>query len=393
MRDYADSEILTRLYHSTLFFLEPLKLEERFKIAVEEAGKVAGADCGSIFLGDRNGELVRVYTNVPPIRQVEPREKGYSHKSFTNGKLYIVTELKLKKIHIELYNVGVRSLIIIPLSFNHETIGVLTLQSKIPQVMDKTTINVINLFGSLISLGIRNSQLYEKTMESVEERDLFISLASHELKTPLTTISAYADLIAKKIYSHQFPSERSVEVLTQEIKRLKHMLNELLAIDQVKTGQLSYRWKEINILNTVKRAIINFKFSYPGYKVFLENDLNLKSRMIQGDTEKLQQVFTNLLNNAAKFSTKTTPIVVALFAEGKYINITVTDYGKGIRKNEQNKVFREFFKAKGNRREGMGLGLYIVKGIIEKHKGTIEIYSRLNKGTIMTVKLPKKLYG
>ncbi len=115
--------------------------------------------------------------------------------------------------------------------------------------------------------------------------------------------------------------------------------------------------------------------------------------MIQGDTEKLQQVFTNLLNNAAKFSTKTTPIVVALVSEGKYIKITVTDYGKGIRKNEQNKVFHEFFKAKGNRKEGMGLGLYIVKGIIDKHKGTIEIYSRLNKGTIMTIKLPKKLYG
>ena len=393
MRDHTDSEILTRLYHSTLSFLEPLKLEERFKIAVEEAGKVAGADCGSIFLGDREGELVRVYTNVPTIRQVEPREKGYSHKSFINGKLYIITEPTLRKIHVELYNVGVRSLIIIPLSFNHQTIGVLTLQSQIPQKMDKTTINAINLFGSLISLGIRNSQLYEKTMESVEERDLFISLASHELKSPLTTISAYADLIAKKINIRQFPSEKSVEVLTQEIKRLKHMLNELLAIDQVKTGQLSYRWKEINILNTVKRAIINFKFSYPGYKVFLENNLNLKSRMIQGDTEKLQQVFTNLLNNAAKFSTKTTPIVVALFSEGKYIHITVTDYGKGIRKNEQNKVFHEFFKAKGNRKEGMGLGLYIVKGIIEKHKGTIEIYSRLNKGTIMTVKLPKKLYG
>ncbi len=270
MRDFADSEILTRLYHSTLSFLEPLNLEDRFKIAVSEAGKVAGADYGSIFLGGKDGELVRVYTNVPPKRQVEPREKGYSHKSFINGKLYIITEQTLKKIHKELYDVGVRSLIIIPLSFNHETIGVMTLQSKIPQIMDKRTINVINLFGSLISLGIRNSQLYEKTMESVEERDLFISLASHELKTPLTTISAYADLIAKKINSKQFPSEKSVEVLTQEIKRLKHMLNELLAIDQVKTGQLSYRWKEINILKTIKRAVINFRFSYPGYKVFLE---------------------------------------------------------------------------------------------------------------------------
>ena len=393
MRTYEDSEILTRIYRSTLSFLEPLSLEERFKIAVEEASKVAEAEYGSIFLGDKNGELVRVYSNVPAKRQAEPRERGYSHKSFVNGKLYIVTEGTLKKIHKELYDKGVKSLIIIPLSFNYETIGVLTLQSGIPQEMDKRTINVINLFGSLISLGIRNSQLYEKTIEAVESRDLFISLASHELKTPLTTISAYADLISKKINSKQVPSEKSLEVLNQEIKRLKHMLNELLAIDQVKTGQLSYSWKELNITKIIKSAIINFKFSYPGYKVFFEDALDKHSRLMQGDPEKLQQVFTNLLNNAAKFSIKTTPVVISLFEDNNMIGISVTDYGSGIRKNEQYKVFQEFFKAQNNRKEGMGLGLYLVKGIIEKHHGTVTLLSRLNKGTTISIKLPKKLYG
>lgn len=392
MKNFEETEILTHIYESTLSFLEPLNLDERFKIAISEAAKVTGADYGSIFLGDKNGDLVRVYTDVPLNRQAEPRGKGYSHKSFINGKLYIITENTLKKVHRDLYDKGVRSLIIIPLSFNHETIGVLTLQSSIPHEMDQKTINVVNLFGSLISLGIRNSQLYEKTMESVESRDLFISLASHELKTPLTTISAYADMISKKIHSKQVPSERSLEVLNQEIKRLKHMLNELLAIDQVKTGQLSYSWKALNIVEIIKKAIMNFRFSYPGYKVFLENDLSLHERIIQGDPEKLQQVFTNLFNNAAKFSTKTTPIVISLSPDENYINISVTDYGKGIRKNEQFKVFQEFFKAKGNHKEGMGLGLFLVKKIIEKHHGKISLLSKVNKGTTISIKLPRKLY-
>lgn len=387
------NDILKTIYLSALEILQPLNLEERYRIAVEQAIKVTGAEYGTIFLGDNNNKLIRVYSSVPYGRQATPRKEGYTHKAFMNRKLYVMSSLIIKKVHKkDLYDKGVQSLILIPLSFNKERIGVLSLQTHNEKKISKVSTDALDLFGSLISLGIRNSQLYEKTLEAVEARDLFISLASHELKTPLTTISAYSQMISRKVNGKQVPSEKSLEILNSEVKRLKHMLNELLAIDQIKTGQLSYHWKEVNILHILKRAIINFKFSYPGYKVFVEALSTSSNYWLQGDDEKLLQVLTNLFNNAAKFSSSLTPIVVTVSSKDRNIIIDITDYGKGIRKKEQNKVFQEFFKASDNRREGMGLGLYLVKSIIDKHKGSVFLSSKLHKGTKITIKLPQKLY-
>lgn len=385
--------MLKNIYLSTLEFLRPFSLMDRYKVAVAEAVKVVGAEYGTIFLADENNELVRVYTNVPHSRRANPRKNGFAHKALMEKKLYVVPPEVLRDTHKkDLYDKGVRSLVLIPLSFNQETVGVLSLQTHNTRKLNAVSTSALNLFGSLISLGIRNSQLYEQTKDAVEARDLFISLASHELKTPLTTIAAYSDLIAKKINMKEQPSEKSVEVLNSEVKRLKHMLNELLAIDQIKTGQLSYNWKDVNMVQILKRAIINFKFNYPKYKIFIENTLDHKKSILQGDEEKLQQVLTNLLNNAAKFSSFLTPIVVSLWHEENRVVVSITDYGKGIRKKEQNKVFSEFFKATDNRKEGMGLGLYLVKSIVEKHKGEVSLQSKLHKGTTIILKLPQKLY-
>ena len=151
-------------------------------------------------------------------------------------------------------------------------------------------------------------------------------------------------------------------------------------------------WKDTNLLSILKRAVINFKFSYPGYKIFIENLLDRQSHVLQADAEKLQQALTNIFNNSAKFSSSLTPIVVVLWLEDGFINISITDYGRGIRKKEQNKVFSEFLKAQGNLKEGMGLGLFLVKNIIDSHHGTITLKSKLHKGTTITLRLPQKLY-
>lgn len=383
------SKLLQEIYNATLSFLQPLNLEERYKIAAKEGTKILNVENSSIFL-EKNGKLIRVYSDVPTKKQVQPRKNGYTYAALVKGKLHVVSSAALKRVHPELYDKGVRSLILIPLSFNKQSIGVITFQSRRDEKITQAERNALNLFGSFLSLGIRNSQLYQQSTEAVEARDLFISLASHELKTPLTTISAYTDLIAKKLNSNTKPSPYSVEIVRTEIKRLKNMLNELLALNQIQTGQLSYELRDTNVLQVIKKALINFKFSYPGYKVFIENNTSRNDLHINGDDDKLQQVFTNILNNAAKFSSPLTPIVVSLTNEEQFINVSITDYGKGIKKKEQNRVFEEFFKESGHNREGMGLGLFLVKRIIEQHGGVVDLRSKLHKGTTVTIMLPKK---
>lgn len=386
----TSSKLLEQIYRSALKFLQPTVLKERYRIAVKEAVRLVDADHGSIFL-EKDGNLIRAYTNVPNAMKVQPRKNGYTYRTFTEAKIQVIKiDDEFNKVHPRFRKGGARSLVLIPLTFRKRSIGVLTLQSHKEKHFTSVKINTLNLFGSVLGLVIVNSQLFEEAQEALRSRELFISLASHELKTPLTTVMAYADQIGKRLSVGQIPNAGSFEIMRSEMKRLKNMLDEFLALDQIKSGQLRYIWGRVSILDVVKRSAINFKLSYPGYKVFIENKIPANDRIIIADKEKLQQVFTNLLNNSAKFSTKLTPIVLTLEDSGNFIAVSIADYGKGIKKKEQNKIFMEFFKGSAISKDGMGIGLYLVKNIIAEHKGKISLSSKLNKGTTVTLSLPKK---
>ncbi len=388
----TSSKLLEKIYKSALKFLEPADIRKRYQIAVQEAIKLVNANYGSILL-EKDGNLVRVYSNITSEMKVQPRKDGNAYKTFHEAKMRIVkVDDEFAAIHPQFRKEGTKSLVLIPLTFRGKSIGVLSLRSKKEKHFTQIKIDTLNLFGSFLGLVIVNSQLFEEAQEALRSRELFISLASHELKTPLTTIMSYGNLIGEKLSAGQVPSASSFEIMRSEMKRLKNMLDEFLAVDQIKSGQLNYVWGRTNILDVVKKSIINFKLSYPGYKVFIENHIPVNSRTIIADNEKLRQVFTNLLNNCAKFSTKLTPIVITLDSSDDSIAIAITDYGKGIKKKEQNKIFTEFFKGTAINKDGMGIGLYLVKNIIQEHRGTISLSSKLNKGTTVILNLPKKRY-
>lgn len=382
---------LEGFYLTTLNFLQPLSLAERYKVAIEEARRITGTDYGSVFL-EENGSLVRVYSTVPVKTRTNPRKRGYTYQALTNGKVFVMNKRIIKKVHPNIHKNGSSSITLIPLMFNKKSIGVIALQSHEEKHYSEDIMHILNLFGSMVSLGIRNSQLFEEVKAAVQARDLFLSLASHELKTPLTTISMYAEFIGRKVNSNEMPSLKHVLVLQSEVRRLTHMFNELLALDQIKKGKLNYFWKKVHVMDILDIALINFKSSYPKYKVFIENSIKRKDGEVLGDSEKLQQVFTNILNNAAKFSSYLTPIIIQIKSDDSYVVISIIDYGRGIRKKEQAKVFEEFFRGTENDVGGMGLGLYLVRSIVEAHKGIISVDSKLHKGTTISVKLPQKLY-
>lgn len=383
-------EIIKEINQSTLALLQKLDLQERYKAAVQEATRLVGAQHGTILIR-KNGVFDRVYSTVPARSQLAPRKRGYTYQAYMTSTVQVVTPEKLKEDHKSLYDKGVRSLILIPLAMKDQKVGVLALQSDEPKHYSSLDLQLITLFGTLVTLALRNAEFFEETQKSIRARDLFISLASHELKTPLTTISVYADMLAKKIHSKQIPSQASIEIMRSEAKRLKHIVNELLEFEHIAAGQLRYKWQEVNIIDVIKKSIINFKSVNPKFRILVENTLPRGAQIIQGDPEKLQQVFSNILNNSAKFSSPHIPIILKVEVNRNKMLISFTDFGKGIKKKEQEKIFSEFYKG-GHTKEGMGLGLYLVKRIIEKHKGKIELSSKVNKGTSITIMLPLRLY-
>ena len=182
---------------------------------------------------------------------------------------------------------------------------------------------------------------------------------------------------------------RWVESLHAESHRLTLLVRDLLEINHIRMGQLHYELKECSLREVIIRAVENFRVNYHKREVSFDDKLGENGSTVVGDFDKLLQVVSNLLDNAAKFSQGDTAIIVRLkFKSPNYI-LQVKDRGNGIPKKDLPKVFDGYYKGKDSMNEGMGLGLFLSKNIVEAHRGSIHLHSRVNKGTLVEIQLPR----
>jgi signal transduction histidine kinase len=371
--------VLEQIQKSALKFLEPKTLNATYRIIVNEAVKLTQSKHGTITI-QKDNNLIPVYSNAPPNYQVIPRKKGYNYFAHTTGKVICINRKQMDKAHPEHAQsfTDINSVIFIPLRTKNHSIGILGLQSEKFQYFTKEKIKTIKLFSSLATMAIRNCQMYEEMEKALKTRDLFISVAAHELKSPLTTIRTYAQLLKDSIDKPINP--KIAVALDKESTRLHRLLNEFLTVEQIKTGQFKYIFNECSLKEICLRALIDFKSSHPAHPVIYEDKLTHFDDKIVGDSDKLIEATTNLLNNAAKFSSPTSPITVTLSHHKGNLTISVADQGKGIIKKEINNIFNQYYQG-NNKVGGMGLGLYVVKDIIDQHKASINVKSKVGQGT------------
>lgn len=380
---------LSSIYKSGLKFLVPLSVNETYKLIIDESIKLVGADYGSLFLANDKGQLERVYASDPGFYKINNRSRGSMYQVFRSQKIRILNVPHLSKIHHFLKQAHIRSIIVAPLSYRNISIGVIALQSNTPNYFTNDSHNILQLFTPLATLAIRKTQLYEETRQAIENRDLFISMAAHELRTPLTAVNGYIQLLRTKLSSKEGSEARWVEQLYAESVRLTHLVNELLEINQIKSGKLQYYLKEHNLLEILNRAVNSFSISYPDRELIVEEKLGNKLDILIGDYNKILQVFTNLLDNAVKYSAANTPIRITVKIAGSCFVIQVKDQGIGIKPEEYEKIFESFQQGSGHNKEGLGLGLFLVKDIVTRLHGSVNISSKIDKGTTIEVKLPR----
>lgn len=388
MSSPMQSEI-ENIYKAGLKFLSPLKPEETYTTIVQEAIKLVGAEYGDIYV-EQHGELVRVYSSSPVTYPSKHRRIDNTYRAFKERK-FIITDISEvgKGEHSNLQKLGLQSILYIPLSYRNQSIGVLTVNAE-RKIGDSTVeLKVLKLFAFVASLAIKKTQLYEDTKKALETRDLFISMAAHELRTPLTTINGYIQLLHTKLSGADTPESRWVEELVSESTRLTTLVNELLAVNRIKAGLLQYVWKECSLREVIARAVSDFKFNNPEYKLQLQDSLGAAEDIVIGDFDKLLQVLTNLLDNAAKFSPEGSEINLTLKHKSSNMIIGVEDKGHGIARKDLPRIFDGFHQGRDPSKEGMGLGLFLAKNIITEHRGTIHVHSKVGKGTLIEVLLPR----
>lgn len=384
----AKQSILEKINEAGLKFLLPLSPEDVYKTIVHEAVKLVGAAYGSIIL-EIDGELKRVYSSSELGTKTINRLNGNTQKAFSTGKVILASISETQKFHPELKKFGIKSTMFIPLSYQGKAVGVLTINSKklIDDSAEET--RILKLFGSMASLAIRKTHMYDEAKQALEVRDLFISLASHELRTPLTSINGYIQLLYSRMGSQESSEGNWVRALYEESKRLTNLVQELLEINRIKQGQLQFVLREIHFLEVVTRAVQRSIFIHPERKITFENKLKNTEGVVIGDAEKLLQVVTALLENAIKFSPKESEVKILVSNKNNSVILQVTDQGLGIAREDMIHIFEGFYKGQGNHQEGMGVGLLLAKHIINYHHGTISVHSEVKKGTTVTVTLPQ----
>ncbi|AMP97912.1 hypothetical protein AY601_0975 [Pedobacter cryoconitis] len=223
---------------------------------------------------------------------------------------------------------------------------------------------------------------------SIEKKDEFIGIASHELKTPLTSLKAYLQLISN--YKKEVvPGQVKTFIVKAEssIVKLQNLVNDLLDVSKIHAGKLDFSQSQMSVKELITTCAEHAGYMFPDYNIIFNPGAEVR---IKGNTERLEQVLMNLINNAVKYSPLHKDIILSCTKEGNQVRISVTDYGIGLSTSQLDKIFERFYRVdvKNTMAGGLGMGLYISMEIIKNHKGTIGVQSRINKGSTFYILLP-----
>jgi PAS domain S-box-containing protein len=245
----------------------------------------------------------------------------------------------------------------------------------------------------LISIEKERSNRKNTILEELTRlKSEFISNVSHELRTPLASIIGYSEAILSDPNMPKEVQTEFTEIILRESKKLAGLVNNVLDVTKIESGGIQLDRSKFNIIDILNDVIEKFKPLINEHRLSLSSDIPVDEVVLNGDKEKLKQVFEGLLNNAIKFTDSGGRIFVSVRSLFKEIEIIISDTGIGIPENDIPNIFQKFYRVSrpGKEIAGTGLGLVFVKQIVDLHKGLITVNSEVNMGTSFVIKLPKE---
>jgi two-component system CheB/CheR fusion protein len=228
----------------------------------------------------------------------------------------------------------------------------------------------------------------EDQKKEMERRDEFIGIASHELKTPLTSVKGYLQIMLS--YKREDVPQMIKQYISKAniaINKLQHLINDLLDVSKIQAGRLEYAFTTLNLSELVKTCAENAEHIYPENTFICENT---GEYMVCGNAERLEQVIMNLVSNAVKYSQENKTVKLKTSIIGKLARVSVTDFGIGLSQEEKERIFERFYRVedKLHLTSGLGMGLYISSEIIGNHNGEIGVEGEFGKGSTFYFDLP-----
>lgn len=228
----------------------------------------------------------------------------------------------------------------------------------------------------------------EDQKKAMEKKDEFIGIASHELKTPLTSLKGYLQLIGNyKKEALPVTVRQFIGKADEAIGKLQNLVNDLLDVSKIQKGKLQFSKSTLNISNVLNSCVESANHIYPTYNISGKAEDGL---FVIGNFERLEQVLMNFINNAVKYSPINKDIAIIAEMNGDNVQVSVTDKGIGLTEHQMELIFERFYRVddKNYSASGLGMGLYISSEIIKAHNGTIGVQSQINEGSTFYFRLP-----
>lgn len=292
-----------------------------------------------------------------------------------------------------LQKLGTRARVTAPLGARDRTLGAISFGAGRPNRYGVADLALVEDLARRAAHAIDTAILYEESREAVRAREEFLSVASHELKTPLTSLHLHVQILQRIAVAGGrgklagAPVAGMLETVERDSQRLLNTINRLLDVARISAGKLALEREDVDLAGVVSDVVglMQPDFARVSSPVALKVTGPCRGRW---DRFRLEQVVTNLVSNAAKYGDGG-PIEIAVDGDRRVARLVVTDHGIGIPEDRRKKIFERFERAvSAHHYQGLGLGLYITRQIVEAHGGTLGVESEVGKGSRFTVELP-----
>lgn len=318
---------------------------------------------------------------------VKKKQSGYF--PIVTDDMLVASARDAQELEI-LRTLGMQSIMIVPLVIQEQAIGTISfVASENGKHFSPTDLTMAEELAARAALAIQNAKLYAEAQKAIMLRDDFISIASHELRTPVTSLKLYVQVLQKQLAKRGEDSlARYFRKMDTQLDKLTLLIKDLLNVSRIELGKLDFQEELFDLNEVVKETVEQIQLTTTTHHITIEGRI---ARPMWGDKDRIGQVLTNLLSNAIKYSPDGKSVIVQLTEEEDGAVVGVQDFGIGIEKEHQSHIFDRFYRVSDPEERtypGLGIGLYIAHEIVKRHKGDVWVVSEKGKGSLFRFKLP-----
>lgn len=378
-----------------------LDVQSILQIVTDVTTKFSGASYGAFFYNSFNaeGEAMKLFTLSGAKREDfmklgMPRNTDIFKKTFHSREAFIANDVTL---HPDFGNnaphnglphghLPVRSYMSIPvISLSGENLGSLLFGHPNTGMFSQEHIKMMQSIAYQAAIALENSRLLENVRTLSNKKDLFITVVGHELRSPLTTIKGFMQVLEEVNQDNEL--NLYIEKVLEQITKLNFLVNDLLDISLIGAEKMTLEKSEFCLSQLIKDTIEMISYAQNTHDIIFENTQSIS---ISADKRRIQQVLYNLIINAVKYSPDADKVIIQTKLENSEIIVKVIDFGIGISEQHIHNIFDRFYRVPTQKNiNGIGVGLFLCNKIIKKHNGTLSVNSNVNEGSEFIFKIPK----